>query len=203
MDSIIWLSTHKSRFPAHDYFITPSVCLNGHFQNFPNSSNLPHPCNYGSIGVFLSVRLGVPRFSLSGVCGSGKTITFCIIRQLKHSCRDWYLVLDIPGYYLEEMRREQPQKRSYGIFWHVKVSISQIPSQIPQRRLTDYRLVTPTFATLFSWEKRRPAVLRTRNSEKARVADEDRGKAQADAKRRSPFSLPRVTSDDIGTLGHH
>ena len=111
MDSIIWLSTHKSRFPAHDYFITSSVCLNGHFQNFPNPSNLPHPCNYGSTGVFLSVRLGVSRFSLSGVCGSGKTITFCIIRQLKHSCRDWYLVLDIPGYLLRgDEKRAAPKK---------------------------------------------------------------------------------------------
>lgn len=82
-----------------------------------------------------------------------------------------------------------------SIFWHVKISIFQISSQIPQHRLTEYRLVTPAFATLFSWEKRRPAVLRTRK--KVRVAEE--GRAQADTKRRSPFSLPRVTSsNDVG-----
>lgn len=126
---------------------------------------------------------------------------FCIIGQLKHSCRDWYLALGIPGYLLRgDEKRAAPKKGVMSIFWHVKISISQISSQIPQRRLMDYRLVTPAFATLFSWEKRRPAVLRTRNSsEKARVVEEGRGKAQSDTKCRSPFSLPRVTSsDDVG-----
>lgn len=116
MDSIIWLFTHKLRFPAHDYFKTSSVCLNGHFPNFPNSSNLPHPCTYGSIGVFLSVRLGVSHFSLSGVCGSGKTMTFCIIGQLKHSCRDWYLVLDIPGYLLRGYEKRAAPKKELRHF---------------------------------------------------------------------------------------
>ena len=144
---------------------------------FPRISNLLHPCIYRSIGAFLSVGLGVTRFSSSGVCGSPETMIFCIIGQLKHSCRDWYLALDIPGY-LEKMRREQPKKGVTSIFWHVKISISQISSQIQQRRLTNYRLVTPAFATLFSWENRRPAVLRTQNSgEKGRVAEEGRGKA--------------------------
>ena len=119
MESIIWLFTHEPRFPAQDYFITLSVfsiaCLNGHLQNFREFSNLLHPCIYRSIGAFTSVGLGVTRFSSSGVCGSPETMIFCIIGQLKHSCRDWYLALDIPGY-LEKMRREQPQKRSYEHF---------------------------------------------------------------------------------------
>ena len=194
-------------FPAHDYFITSSafsiVCLNGHFQNFSKSSNLLHPCIYGLIGVFLSVGLGVSRLNSSRICGSRKTMIFCIIGQLKYSCRDWYLVLDIPGHLLRDEKRAAPKKGVTSIFWHVKVTISQISSQITQRRLTYYPLVIPGFATLFSWEKRRSAVLGTRNSsEKARVAEEGRGKAQADAKCRSPLSLRRVTSNDVGILGH-
>lgn len=120
MDCIIWLFTHESRFPAHDYFITSSVfsiaCLNGHFQNFPKSSNLLHPCIYGSIGVFLSVGLGVSRFSSSGVCGSRETMIFALSGNLSIAAAIdiWWWIYQ--GIYLEEMRREQPQKRSYEHF---------------------------------------------------------------------------------------
>ena len=86
------------------------------FPEFPRSSNLLHPCIYRSIGAFLSVGLGVTRFSSSGVCGSPETMIFCIIGQLKHSCRDWYLALDIPGYLLREDEKRAAQKRSYEHF---------------------------------------------------------------------------------------